>query len=226
VALPASVGAAPSPTASLASRVAYAVSLLTEVNKVLALDDASALSSTDVKRAVKFRKGGENVISELASLSEEFGLEVPTRPTADMTASLQNATDLRPLRIVLAKLTNKVDGSYMTDRSAAWTTATMLYSMMKRVSRSEPELAAGIASLQEFFSYRHPTVAAAHPKRSLDKPVTKAQQKAQARADKLKAQLAKLEAVLPGASPAAPSTASDAPAPPAPAAAPAAPHAS
>ena len=223
---PASVGIAPAPGSSLASRVAYAVSLLGEVTTVLALDSEPSLSKDDIKRAVKFRKGGETVVPDLASLSASFGLEVPTRPTAEMTANLESASALMPLRVSLAQLTKQVDDVYNSDRSAVWTTATMLYSMMKRIARNEPKLAASLAPLQQFFSYRHSSVAAAHPKRALEKPVTKAQQKAQARAEKLKAQLAKLQAVLPGATPAAPPTASGASAAPAPAAAPAAPHAS
>jgi hypothetical protein len=163
---------------SLAARVANAVTALQAVQEQLALETVP-LSVTTIKRSAKFRKGGEAHVPTLASLSGSYGLEVPTRPTAAMTASLQQATDLEPLRVQIGTLSKSVDDTYFGSRSDAWTTATTLYSMLKKAGKREPTLLSALVPVSEFFAYRHPLVAANHPKRPKAKAALKAQ-KAQA----------------------------------------------
>jgi hypothetical protein len=210
----ASVEAAATPPASLsfADRVTRAVAAIQEAQTLLNLDGMMP-SATAVKHSVKFKKGGEPVVQALASLSSTYGVEVPSRPTADMTASLELATQLEPARAAIGLLSSVVDGAYSASRSSSWTTATSLYSMLKKGGQREPKLAAAIAPLQEYFAYRHPLVAEQHPKRSPTAKVEKAQAAAQKKIAKLQAQLAKLQAAVPPATEPTTPTPTTAPAP-------------
>jgi hypothetical protein len=76
----------PTPT-SLAARVTSAVALIEQAKALLDLGEPSSVEQ--VRRSVKFKKGGEQHVPTLALLSARFGVEVPSRPTADMKAQLQ-----------------------------------------------------------------------------------------------------------------------------------------
>jgi hypothetical protein len=180
------------PPQSFAARVLAAVALMQQAKDLLNLGDPS--TATEVSRAVKFRKGGEQHVPVLAGLSRRYGVEVPSRPTADMTAQLEMATELEPARAMITELSTVVDGAYFNARSASWTTAISLYSMLKQGGRREPTLATALSPLQAFFAYRHRSVAEKTPKPSAtEKAADKAQQRVQARIDKLQAQLERLQ---------------------------------
>jgi hypothetical protein len=180
---------------TLAARVARAVEAIESAKSALGLGE-TALSPSQIQRSLKFKKGGEQYVPQLAALSTKYGVEVPSRPTADMTSSLQTAQDLEPVRTAIGELTAIVNGAYTTARSETWVTATSLYSMMKKGGEREPKLGAALQSLQDFFANRHPTVRAEHPKRSPTKQVDKAQAKAQKQIAKLQQQLAQLQAAV------------------------------
>jgi hypothetical protein len=190
--------APPSPAPpSFTARIAAAVDHITQAKALLGFD--SGMSAAEIRRAVKFRKGGEQHLPTLAGLSAKYGVEVPARPTADMTAALERATQLDPARTAIGELSKIVDDAYFGSRSESWTTATALYSMLKRGSASDPGLASALSPLQDYFARRHPLVAAEHPKRAPEKALTKEQQKVAKRVAKLQTQIAKLQAVAPAA---------------------------
>ena len=122
--------ASPSPPQSFADRVTAAVAAIAQAKSLLSLPEPSSVE--DVKRAVKLRKGGEQYVPTLALLSARYGLEVPSRPTSDMTAQLEQSTQLEPARAAIGELSSIVDGAYFTSRCETWTTATSLYSMLKQ----------------------------------------------------------------------------------------------
>jgi hypothetical protein len=181
---------------SFADRVTAAVAAIAQARSLLGLD-GDVLSRTEISRAVKFKKGGEQFIPTLANLSAQYGVEVPSRPTADMTASMQRATELEPARAAISALSTIVDGAYFNSRSGTWATATSLYSMLKKGSKRDPKLAAALSPLQEYFASRHPTAVAAHPKNPVAKKATKAQAKLQQKIAKLQAQVEKLQSASP-----------------------------
>jgi hypothetical protein len=186
-ATPAPVSNAPS---SFAARVTAAVAAIEQARSLLGLDGA-VLSASAKKRSLRLKKGGEAIVPTLASLGATYGVEVPSRPTADMTASLQQATELEPARAAITALATIVDGAYFSSRSDTWSTATSLYSMLKKGAPREPKLAAALEPLQEFFSRRHPS--ATVPKDVVAKQATAAQAKVAKKVAKLQAQLAKLQ---------------------------------
>jgi len=158
VASPEATSSAPAVATPLAARVAQALALLKMASDALAIE-TTPLSGLAVKRAVKFRKGGEQHVPTLASLSARYQLQVPSRPTAAMVQSLQEATDVEPVRVAIGELAKAVDDFYFSARSDSWTTATTLYGVLKKAGVREPNLQAAMAPMVEFFSYRHPSVA-------------------------------------------------------------------
>ncbi len=193
---------------SFAQRVAAAVAAINQAKTLLGVD--TVYSSKQMKHALKFKRGGEQFVPTLAELSARYGVEVPSRPTADMTAAMAKATEIEPARTAIAELAKIVDDSYFGARSATWSTATSLYSMLRKGSSSEPKLASALSPLEDFFANRHPSVAAEHPKRSTAKAADKQQKKVATKIAKLQSQIAQLQAVsiTPGAAPAASAEAS------------------
>jgi hypothetical protein len=154
------VAATPAPTAvaqPLQSRVNGAVALVKQAMVMLALT-SPPLSAAQVKAATKFRKGGEAQIPTLAELSTTYGVEVPSRPTADMETNLAQAQLLAPLLALVVRFLATLESASFEVRSQAWATATTLYQMLRKASVREPTLKADLAPLEEFFAYRHPLV--------------------------------------------------------------------
>jgi hypothetical protein len=189
-------GGAPAvpPAPSLAARVAKAVALIQEAAQTLALGDV-ALSNQELKRALKFKKGGEQQLPKLAQLSARYGVEVPARPTAAMMASLDQATEVEPARTAIEELGKVLDDFYFGSRSDAWATATTLYGMLKKASRRQATLAAAMVPLQEFFAHRRAANPSGLPKNSAAKAAAKQAAKVQKRIEKLQGEIAGLQAV-------------------------------
>ena len=73
-----------------------------------------------------------------------------------MTSSLQLATALQPLATTLTGFLQEVDDTGAQAQGASWSTASALYSLLKRMSRKDPKLKAQLEPVQEFFAYRRP----------------------------------------------------------------------
>jgi hypothetical protein len=146
----------------LPTRVTGALALVNQATATLAVT-ATALTAAQVKASTKFRKGGETQIPLLANLSASYGVEVPSRPTADMEAHLAEATALAPLLLVVSRLLAVLESATFQARSEAWATATTLYQMLRKASVRQPALKAELAPLKEFFAYRHPLVTETAP---------------------------------------------------------------
>jgi hypothetical protein len=183
--------ASPPAPLSFADRVTAAVSAIAQAKSLLSLPDPASV--TEVKHAVKFKKGGEQYVPTLAVLSARYGVEVPSRPTSDMTAQLEQATQLEPARAAIGELASIVEGAYFSSRSETWTTATSLYSMLKKGGAREPKLAAALTPMTGYFANRHPSVTDAKVKTAPVKAADKAQVKVQKRISKLQAQLLQLQ---------------------------------
>ena len=153
----------PAPSASLDARVASALALVKQAIAILALA-TPPLSAAEMKAATKFRKGGEEHIPTLAGMSEEYGVEVPSRPTSAMEANLADAQTLAPLVLLVGRFLALLESASFQVRSEAWATATTLYAMLRKASVRQSALKADLVPLQAFFNYRHPLVVETAPK--------------------------------------------------------------
>jgi hypothetical protein len=152
------------------------------VEQVTALvGPAPTLSVADVRRSTKLRKGGEAVIPTVAALSEQFGLNVPSHPTADMLAKLNQAQTLIPLQKKVTTALKQINDVIFAAQSGSWADATVHYSMLKRLSRTNGDLEAAIVPVREFFARRDPAIGTAEKEQRVIRTAAKAA-KAAARA--------------------------------------------
>jgi hypothetical protein len=119
-----------------------------------------ALSAKDRKRSLKLRKGGETVIPTVAALSSQYGLSVASHPTTTMVSSAQKAQSLIPLYKKLVQATKQVADQMFTANSESWTAATVHYSMLKRLAKTNGDLETGLSNVEQFFARRSPEVVA------------------------------------------------------------------
>ena len=117
-----------------------------------------ALTSKDRRRAVRLRKGGEKVIPTITALSEQFGISVPSHPTSAITANLKKASSLVAVHKQLVTATKQVADAIFKAQSVSWDGATVHYSVLKRLARSDGDLATALAPVSEFFAKKSPAV--------------------------------------------------------------------
>jgi len=119
-----------------------------------------ALSTKDRVRSIKLRKGGETVIPTVATLSTQFGLTVASHPTTTMVEKAKRAQSLIPLHKQLVTATKQVADQMFSANSESWAAATVHYSMLKRLAKTDGDLEAALAPVEQFFKKRSPAVIA------------------------------------------------------------------
>jgi hypothetical protein len=144
----------------LVDRVAHVVALLQEASDVLALT-APALTAAQRMGMNKLRKGGEKFIPEIAQIAQTWNVQIRTQPTAAMTSAIQLATTLTPVISALVGFLRETEDVGSEAEGEAWSTASALYAVLKRMSKKDPKLKAQLAPMAAFFAYRHPVVAKA-----------------------------------------------------------------
>jgi hypothetical protein len=145
---------------AFAARVAAALDHVQNALAALALD-APLLTPKERMEGRKWRKGGEAVIPRIATLAEQYNLEVPRRSTRAMLAALERVKEVDALHKEVGTLLKTIEDAMFVDRGDAWGTATTLYSMLKRLARNDGEVKEALVDVEAFFAYRHPSVAAA-----------------------------------------------------------------
>jgi hypothetical protein len=144
------------------------------VAKVTALvGDPPALTATDIKRSAKLRKGGETVIPTVAALSDKFGLSIPSHPTSDMVAKVNLATSLIPLHRGLVAVTKQVSDAMFKAQSESWGSATVHYGTLRRLAKSDGDVAKTLAPVTQFFAHKTPAVVEAEDAKRGGKKGTK-----------------------------------------------------
>jgi hypothetical protein len=139
-----------------ADKLEEAQSLLGQVTGIVG--KSPALTGKERIRSVKLRKGGETVIPTVAALSAQFGLTVASHPTDAMVASAKKAQSLIALHKQLVAATKNVSDQMFTANSESWAAATVHYSMLRRLARTDGDLATALAPVTKFFSSRSATV--------------------------------------------------------------------
>jgi len=160
------------PNAALAQYVQKTVAQLDTVEVGLGADPA--LTPTEKRHALKFRKGGENVVAQIGNLARQQQLESPALNADDMMAMLGKAEALQPLSNRVAAFQKHIDDVIFTSRSASLSLAQQFYALLQRRSLTDNELKVAMAPVVAFFA-RKPV-----PKEAgeLTKPQKKATKKA------------------------------------------------
>jgi len=145
------------------TKVAASDRVATALGHIQAAVAAMALTTPKVttrqkQLAAKARKGSEKVIPTITLLASQLGVNLPLQPTSVMSAQVALANELQPLQKSLQAFLATVEGNTFEANSNSWETATALYSILKRIAKSDPETRVQLAPVEEFFAYRHPLV--------------------------------------------------------------------
>jgi hypothetical protein len=119
---------------------------------------ALALTAKQRQRAVRLRKGGEKVIPIITALSEQFGLDLPSHPTAAIKANVSKANELVAIHKQLVTATKQVSDAIFKAQSEGWDGATVHYTVLKRLAKSNGDLAEALTPVKEFFAQKSPAV--------------------------------------------------------------------
>ena len=119
-----------------------------------------ALSAKDRKRSLKLRKGGETVIATVAALSDQYGLSIASHPTTTMVSGAKKAQSLLPLYNQLIQATKQVSDQMFSANAQSWGAATVHYTMLKRLAKTNGDLAEALVPVQQFFAQRSAAVIA------------------------------------------------------------------
>jgi hypothetical protein len=117
-----------------------------------------ALTAKDKVRAVRLRKGGEKVIPTITALSQQFGINLPSHPISVITANVEQAKNLTAIQKQLVTATKQVSDAIFKAQSTSWEGATVHYSVLKRIGKTDGDLATALAPVTEFFAKKTPAV--------------------------------------------------------------------
>lgn len=157
--------------AALATLVERVSSFLDSVEGELG--PAPLLTPAQRRRASKPRRGAEKVLTLIAPIVREHGLDSAAVNADTMLAHLADAAALRALFIRLSKVHKRIDDELFTAQCGAWELGLQFYSLLRRRAKSDGTLATSIEPLRAMFRYQHPLVRKERP--------TKIQTRAKAR---------------------------------------------
>ena len=148
------------------TKAAHAVSSSNVLEEAKALQEkittlvgpAPALTKADIQRSAKLRKGGAAVVKAVAALSDKFGLVVPSQPTLTMVEKINQAESLVALHQELVAATKHVADVMFQAQSQSWAGATAHYSMLRRLSKSDGNVAKTLQPVTQFFAARSTAV--------------------------------------------------------------------
>jgi hypothetical protein len=172
-----------------------------------AFPQTDPLTVKDKKHMAKARKGSERYTPQLVALAREHGVNLASVPLEDIESTATEAAQLVPLQKQIDRLNTRVKTRMFDAQSSTWGGSSKLYSVLKRLSKDDGELASGLEPVEKYFNHRHPLVAKNHPKTKKGKEALAEQKDTESGA-----------AETPGTTP-APATVTATQAPPAPAAA-------
>jgi hypothetical protein len=110
-----------------------------------------ALTTEERKKAVKFREGGDAIVALVGKLLDEHGVTLPDVTRDGMTADVQLARRIEPLRASIASLLQLLDDTILEAQSEAWWAATAGYTALARMSKGNARLEADLRPAVEFF---------------------------------------------------------------------------
>ena len=120
--------------------------------------EAPAMTAVEKKRTAKPRRGSDKMLTQIAPVVVQFGLNSDSLNTTQMLAQHQIAQTLLPLQARLQKITKRVDDEVFSAQTGSWEIGLQLYSMLQRRAKSNGDIAKAIEPLVKGFSYRNPAV--------------------------------------------------------------------
>jgi hypothetical protein len=130
--------------------VTQCISLLDQVGGLLG--PVPPLSADGIRRSLKLRKGGAQVITQLLALCTQHKVTTVGPVTVQaMTQQLDRANALNQIGVQLDAVQKKLTDAAFSAESVSWQYATALYTVLVRLALMDPTLAAGLQPVQAFF---------------------------------------------------------------------------
>jgi hypothetical protein len=123
--------------------------------------EAPSITSSDKRRTAKPRKGAEKLLTQLAPIVAQQGLDSSSLSSETMTSRLQDAQTLQPLQARLGKISKRVDDELFSAQGDAWAMGLQFYSLLRTRAKTDGTVAQSIEPLKAVFAYRHGSVKAA-----------------------------------------------------------------
>jgi hypothetical protein len=142
---------------STTNTVEQLITTLTTETRALAAKVESftvTLAPQSRRSALRFRRGGDTVVSRIARLAAKHDLGGTGLGASTMLSDLHLAQVLLPLQTELAALSQRVEDTILKSKSDCWQSTTRCYSVLEALSRGNPDLLTELQPVQEFFSTR------------------------------------------------------------------------
>ena len=111
------------------------------------------LSTEERKRTLKFRPGGNLVVALVRRLATKYDVNLPGVSVEDMTNDMDLWDRLVPLSEVVHSYARAIDDTILLAQSEAWWAATAYYTVLCRLAKVDPSLAAALEPAIAFFAH-------------------------------------------------------------------------
>nr|HEX4313343.1 hypothetical protein [Kofleriaceae bacterium] len=105
------------------------------------------------KKSLKWRTGGDQVVSLVARQVERYEVSLPGISVDDMNADLELATRLAPLAEAATEFAQALTDTILQARAECWWAATAYYTTLRRLADANPTLLAALEPAVEFFAH-------------------------------------------------------------------------
>jgi hypothetical protein len=119
---------------------------------------APALTAKARVRSLKLRKGGEKFIPTILALSERIGLNVPSHPVSAIKESLGKFQTLAPIHESVVSAEKHLGDAIFQAQAQCWEGATVHYSVLRRLAKTDGDIANALAPVAQFFAKKAPAV--------------------------------------------------------------------
>jgi len=145
---PPATASAPLPINS--TEAAQCQTLLGQISGILG--PVTPLSTDEIRRSLKLRKGGAQVVPQLVDLCKQHGVTSVGAVTPDtLSAQKARADTLNTISVNFAAVGKALGDATFSAESSTWQQATTLYTVLQRLAVDNPTLAQGIQPVQAFF---------------------------------------------------------------------------
>jgi hypothetical protein len=150
-ATPAVAASAPTTVTTMADPAVQECSALLD-QVVAKLGAQPALSTDQIRRATKMRKGGAEVIPKILALCQQHGItQIGTLTAQEMSDELQRGDALVQVGLKSGAAQKKVKDAAMSAHGRSWQIGTTMYKTLQRMAVDDPVLALGLQPVEEFF---------------------------------------------------------------------------
>lgn len=162
--------------AELTSAVNRAIADLDALDEELGIV-VPKLSPSMKRRTARYRKGGSKLIAILGNVARQQGVDFPSSPVSEMMEQLAIANALEALAMRVTVLETHLGNAVFSARATAWQSAMQYYALLRRMARSNRELATALEPVKQYMSMHDPRgkKVVGEPSRRTERAVKKAQ---------------------------------------------------